>query len=389
MLIVKICLLDIGRMIKMELGSRWVNGKEMRRGYTTGSCAAAAAAAAAQMLFSREKLSSMKIHTPKGIELILPISNVQIEYGRVICSVKKDGGDDPDVTHGMDIFAQVKEIPNPEIVITGGQGIGVVTEPGLSVSVGEYAINPVPLEMIRSSCRKVIPAGKGIAVIIFTPQGETVAKKTFNPRLGITGGISIIGTSGIVEPMSEEALKQSIALELSMLAEKKYKKIIFVPGNYGRDFATQELQIRSVPIIKISNYIGDMLEEAVRLGFQEILLVGDLGKLIKVSAGIFHTHSRVADGRMEILSCYAALLGGDRHLVKKIFKGKTTTAGIQLIQEYHMEGIYDFIVQRVSQKAREHIYHEMGIGTVLFSRSIGLLSMDEKGQQLVKEFQNE
>lgn len=212
------------------------NGKKMRYGYTTGSCAAGAAKAGVKMLFAQREIREIEIDTPKGWELTLDIHDIDINNEFVCCSIVKDSGDDPDITKGIKIYARAERTKSKDIEITGGIGIGKVTKKGLAVPIGEYAINPVPMEMIREEVSRVLPKDRGVKVTIYCPEGVEIGKKTFNPKLGIVGGISIIGTTGIVEPMSEEAFKESLAIELSVLKEEKIKRVIFSPGNYGRDF---------------------------------------------------------------------------------------------------------------------------------------------------------
>ncbi|WP_297135414.1 cobalt-precorrin-5B (C(1))-methyltransferase CbiD, partial [Terrisporobacter sp.] len=231
----------------------YIDGKKYKRGYTTGSCAAAASKASVYMLLTKEKVDKVNIDTPKGIPLTLSVRNIEISDDYAICSIEKDGGDDIDATHKMNIFAKaelIDNLDNEDIIVTGGKGIGLVTKKGLSVEVGKHAINPVPMKMIKSEVRKIlkekedfIEKNKSIKITIFAPEGEEIAKKTFNPRLGIVGGISILGTTGIVEPMSEEGWKKSLSIELEMKRSQGLDKIILVPGNHGEEFIREHLKI--------------------------------------------------------------------------------------------------------------------------------------------------
>lgn len=367
----------------MKLGSRWVNGKEMRRGYTTGSCAAAAARAAVLMLFSGREMTQVEIDTPGGVRLELNVVDIRLDEKMAACSVRKDAGDDPDITHGLVVRAVARETAKG-ISIRGGEGVGTVTKPGLLVPVGEPAINPVPRRMILNEIEKALPHNKGVEVTISIPGGEEIAKKTFNPRLGIEGGLSILGTTGIVEPMSEEAWQESLRLELKTLAARGKHKVILVPGNYGEDFVSSRLELAGQPLVKFSNFAGCVLRAAVSLEFTEILLVGDLGKLIKVSAGIFQTHSSVADARMEIMAAYAALLGASREAVQTLMEMNTTSAALDFLEREGIRGVPGLAARRVSERASRYIDYKAQIGAVLFSRSKGLLAMDENAQQLIK-----
>lgn len=372
----------------MSLGSRWVNGREMRRGYTTGTCAAAAAKAAVEILFTGKILEEVDVTLPAGNSLKLKLYDIELQNGAITCAVKKDAGDDPDITDGILIYAKALKTKEG-IVVKGGKGVGRVTKRGLPVEVGSPAINPVPYKMILDETAKVLPWGEGVEITISVPEGEIIAQKTLNSRIGIEGGLSILGTTGIVEPMSEEAWKESLYLELKVLATRNTKKVILIFGNYGEDFVCKNLGLTDKPLIKMSNFVGYALKAAAELGFTKILLVGDLGKLIKVSAGIFQTHSSVADARMEIMAAYAGALGAEPQLIRRILELNTTTAAIELLENENIVGAYDFIASRVSRKAEEHIKDKAGIGTVLFANSKGLLAVDQYGRELLEEFNHE
>ncbi|MDE7218481.1 MAG: cobalt-precorrin-5B (C(1))-methyltransferase CbiD, partial [Oscillospiraceae bacterium] len=235
-------------------------GKKLRLGYTTGSCAAAAAKAAAYMLLTGRRLEQVELATPKGIRLTLPVQEIRMGEKEVSCAVEKDGGDDPDVTTGALIFAAVSRKEEPGIAIDGGEGVGRVTKAGLDQPVGAAAINSVPRRMIREGLEEIQSltgdAG-GLSVVISVPGGRELAKRTFNPRLGITGGISIIGTTGIVEPMSEQALVDTIRVELRQRRESGAEYVLLTPGNYGSDFIRDSLGIDPAIAVQTSNFIGD------------------------------------------------------------------------------------------------------------------------------------
>jgi cobalt-precorrin-5B (C1)-methyltransferase len=360
-----------------------LHGKKLRKGYTTGACAAAAAKAAVQMLVSGEPLGVVVIDTPAGVRLQLPVMDIQLTSDTVRCAVVKDGGDDPDVTTGLKIFAEVKLTTGSDIQITAGEGIGMVTLPGLKVAVGQPAINPVPRQMILKEVATVAPAGQGLYIILSVPGGAAVAERTFNPRLGIRGGISILGTTGIVNPMSEEAWKETIAVELGVLAAKGLKTLVFTFGNYGSNFAVTKLGIDSVYILKVSNFLGFMLEKAIEQNITNILLVGHIGKLVKVAAGIFHTHNRVADARRETLTAYAALEGAPRDIIQRLFSCTTTEAAVGIINAHNLTAIYQRIVTAVSQRCSEYTFHKIKLATLLFHGEETLLAGDKLAGELV------
>lgn len=371
--------------------SRYIlkDGKRLRYGYTTGSCATAASKAAAWMLLKNQPLHSVEIDTPKGWRLNLSIEDIEMSSGSVSCSVVKDGGDDPDVTHGLKIHSRVQWRSDGQIIIEGGPGVGRVTRRGLPVKVGMAAINPVPRRMIEEAVRSVIGPEGGADVLISVPSGEAVAQKTFNPRLGIVGGISILGTSGIVEPMSEEAYKESLAIELNLLVEEGIRSLVMVPGNYGRDLARDQLKIPPSYIFKFSNFIGYILDEAFDKNVERILLVGHVGKIIKVAGGIFHTHSRVADGRMEILTAYLALMGASPSELKKIITSNTTEEAVDLIYDMGYEKIFDTLAEKITEKCRQRTHHRIQLGTVIFSMERGILAKCSHAKNLLEGFQNE
>ena len=273
-------------------------GKRLRCGYTTGSCAAAAAKAAAIALLAGEAPARVEIGTPEGVRLDLPVEGCVLGQGFARCAVRKDAGDDIDATDGALVCAEVR-LGGEEIVVDGGEGVGRVTRAGLEQPVGAAAINRVPRLMIAHEVRGALEergCRAGAAVVISVPGGAEIAARTYNPRLGIEGGISILGTTGIVEPMSEKALVDTILLELDSLYAGGQRTAFLCPGNYGADFARDTLGLDLEKAVKCSNFIGEALDHAVFRGFDDILLVGHAGKLAKLAAGVMNTHSSVADG---------------------------------------------------------------------------------------------
>lgn len=361
-----------------------VNGRKFRKGYTTGSCAAAASKAAVTMLVTGSSLDNISIDTPAGVRLTLIVTDVVFSKESVSCSVLKDGGDDPDMTHGLKIFAEARFTKEQGISITTGVGIGIVTLPGLKVEVGKPAINPVPMKMILKEVQEVMEPGTGLEIKLSVPGGEEVAKKTYNPKLGILGGISILGTSGIVIPMSEEAWKDSIALELGVVAASGLEQVVFVFGNYGEDFAKKNYGIKTKEIVKISNFLGFVLEKAVEYKFEKIVLIGHLGKLVKVAAGIFQTHSRVADARMEIMAAYAALEGAPKEIIARIYDCKTTEAAAEIIKELGFKNVFNRIVVNASRRCSEYTFNKIKFGTVLFNEDNTLLALDDNSKEMLE-----
>ncbi len=364
---------------KMEVE---IAGKLYKKGYTTGSCAAAAAKAAVKMLLEQREVSFVEIETPAGIGLELKTEDCRFDQREASCAIRKDAGDDPDVTDGIYIYASVLWSEGKDVEVLGGRGVGVVTKPGLKVSVGQAAINPGPLEMIKKEVRKV--TDRGIAVTIFVPDGEKTAEKTFNPRLGIEGGISIIGTSGIVTPMSEEAWKESVLLEMKMKRAEGFRHICFVFGNMGERFAVEELGISKEKIVIISNFVGYAMDSAVQLGFQSVLLVGHMGKLVKVAAGNFHTHSRISDARMETLCAFSAMEGAGKETIAALYQCVTTDGAEEIIEKNGLCGVYKKVADRAEERLRQRVCGGVETGCVLFDNTLRLLAKSSCADSLIE-----
>lgn len=374
----------------------WKNQTKLRTGYTTGSCAAAAAKAAAHMLVSGEVIGEVSLMTPADIRLYLEVEDIVKEKNYVSCAIRKDSGDDPDVTNGILVYARVTfaqdDVVKSKVILEAGEGIGRVTQKGLEQSIGDPAINLVPRRMIREAVEEELQkAGidRGVRVMIWVPDGAEIAKKTFNPKLGIEGGISILGTTGIVEPMSEKALTDTIFVEMKVRRENGMDYCYVVPGNYGSDFLHDTLGYQEDAAVKCSNYVGEVIDDAVRLQMKGILLVGHVGKFIKLAAGIMNTHSRQADGRMEILAAHAAMAGGSRELICQLMECITTTAALELLEK---EGILKEVMSTVMIKIEEHLKHRAGdgleIGAVMFSKEMGILGKTSDADRLTQQIQS-
>lgn len=363
----------------------------LRYGWTTGSCAAAAAKAAAQMLFTGEEIRQVRLMTPKGIDLWLDVESITRIPDCVRCAVRKYSGDDPDVTDGLLIFTEVEkkegaDLQEPRILLDGGAGVGRVTKPGLEQQIGEAAINKVPRRMITEEvaavCREHGYSGE-ISVTISIPDGEETAEKTFNPRLGIMGGLSILGTSGIVEPMSEKALTDTIYLEMKIRRETGHPWCYVVPGNYGMDFLTEDLGVDPDLAVKCSNYVGEAIDDAKLLGMKGILLIGHVGKFVKLAAGVMNTHSRQADCRMEVLASHAAMAGAGTETVKRIMSCLNTTEAVQILKdEKLLDEVMDTVMERIGFYLTQRAGDGMEIGAVMFSGEEGILCQTPNAQKL-------
>lgn len=354
--------------------------KRLREGYTTGMCAAAAAKAAALLLFRGEAPPAVTVVTPAGRELELPVAVAVRGEEWARCGVVKDAGDDPDVTDGLTIFAEARPAP-AGIVLRGGEGVGVVTRPGLPVPVGEPAINPVPRRLILREVAAVLPPGRGAEVTISVPGGAEVAARTFNPRLGIVGGISILGTTGVVKPMSEEAYRESLGCAVDVAVAEGRRELVFVPGRTGEKLAVQ-LGFPVEVVLQISNFVGYMLERAAAAGARAVLLLGHLGKLLKVAGGIFHTHSRVADARGEILAALAAAEGAPPPLVARLLGTSTVEEAVPLLRAAGLERVFAAAAARASRRAEDFVRGKLRVGTVLLGRDGEVLGYDAGAREI-------
>jgi cobalt-precorrin-5B (C1)-methyltransferase len=374
---------------------RIVEGKKLRYGYTTGTCAAAAAKAAAAVVISGDlgAGASVEILTPRGSRLVLSPEDIRLEGdgSMASCAIQKDAGDDPDITHGIMVRAEVKKNRSPRIVIRGGPGVGRVTKPGLDPPVGAPAINRTPLRMIRENLRELrekYAYQGGFTVTISIPGGEALARRTFNPKLGIVGGLSILGTSGVVEPKSDDGFIGAIRAEFSVLRAGGEHKVLITPGNYGRDFLkTQPGLVKSVPVA-CGNYIGESLDMAAEFGFKYLLLVGHIGKLIKLATGNFNTHSKYGDPRLEIFAAYAGLAGAPRDLIQGIFDSPTTEEVLRIVGGGKL---WEDMKGKILTKIQEQLDYRSGgkikTGAVLFSVTRGLLGTTASGEELLEQWE--
>lgn len=368
------------------------NQKKLRFGYTTGSCATGAARGAARLLLGEDEISEVELMTPKGILLHLEILDRKRSENAASCAVRKDAGDDPDTTNGILVYAKVEKFlirsdMEDRIVIDGGIGVGRVTKPGLSQKVGEAAINPVPRAMILQAVEEIADQYHyegGLKVTISVPEGEKIARKTFNPRLGIVGGISILGTSGIVEPMSEKALIDSIRVEMTQHAAMGEQYMLVTPGNYGADYLREHMELPFEKNIKCSNYVGETIDMAVDMGVKGILFISHIGKFVKVAAGIMNTHSHSADARMEVLCSNAIRAGGDLACARSILQCNTTDEALRVLDENHiLKETMKEITDRIQFYLDHRSYQQILLGAVIFSNEYGYLGQTANAAELI------
>ena len=331
----------------------------LREGFTTGSCAAAAALACC--LWMRDGVC------PARVSIVVPAGRTYapeiVPHAPYVCGVIKDSGDDPDITKGMEIIAKVELLDGDgDIKFVGGEGVGTVTEPGLKVGVGEPAINPVPRSMIEKSVRSVF-GDRAARVIVSIPGGREIARRTFNPRLGIKDGLSVLGTTGIVRPMSAEALRDSLYVELKMRVSQGKDPILFTFGNQGEK--ALQPHFPDVCVVQVSNEIGFMLDSARDLGVKHLIIGGHPGKLAKIAAGVMQTHSHTADGRREAIVTQLAFMSAPMELMKAVYAGVTTDVAVKLIDEAGLNEVWDHVAEAARRYCLERVRHEMKIDVVV------------------------
>lgn len=384
--------------------------KVLRGGYTTGACVAAGAKAAALYLLGGLVDDVVEITALDGTRLTIPVKKIerladsQLPDGESVvrAEIVKDAGDDPDITNGTSVFVsltmvasdsleqELKAVPGrsvryENILFEAGEGIGHATKPGLSLSVGEPAINPGPRKLVYNSLLDVFGYPKPCKVRIDIPAGSELAKKTLNPVLGIEGGISVIGTTGVLRPMSEEAFKESLVPQIKVARAAGFTTQIFVPGKIGERIAAS-WGLPEEAMVQTSNFIGYMLEAAADIGLERILLFGHIGKLAKVAAGVFHTHNRVGDARLEVLAAYSGAMGMPREGMERILTAVTTEEALPVIAEYGLEGVYERIAARASYRAERLIFNKVRVGTVLVTLQGELLGMDDTAREIGGDF---
>jgi cobalt-precorrin-5B (C1)-methyltransferase len=375
----------------------------LRYGYTTGSCATGATLAAVQGLLAGEIPDKVELLTPAGITLNLEILEKSLTKDSASCAVRKDAGDDPDVTHGCLVFACIKpgnvvaeftrpgnvvaeftrpgnvaaEFTRPEeqILIEGGDGVGIVTRPGLRVSPGQAAINPVPRAMIKEAVAPLLKRWNGLKVIISVPGGEALAKKTFNPRLGILGGISIIGTTGIVRPMSQEALKDSLTACLDVARALGYETVVLVPGNLGEGACRRHFNLPQEQVVQIGNFLGFMLNEAVKRHFRRIILAGHPGKLAKLLRGDLDTHSLKSAPAMDIINKVLKEEGLEEETLRVLENLPTVEGILQELKSRDRLKLMNCVADRIEIKASTLVQEKSEMGVILFNMEMGIAGL--------------
>ena len=353
----------------------------LKYGITTGATAAAAAKAAV-IAALKEPVDRVVIPTPIGLRFEVPVkSSRKLAKDNAEAIVVKDAGEDIDVTDKMEITATIKLTDDGKVTIKSGVGVGKVTKAGLQVPIGEGAINPVPKSMITEAVKEVLPAGRGVEVLISAPEGAEIAKKTMNAKLGITGGVSILGTTGVVKPLSLEACRRSLVPQIDVAIAKGYKRILFVPGNIGERIAKQQFNVPEDAIVQTGDFVGYMLDKAVEKGVKEIIVLGHSGKLVKLAANIFNTHHKVGDARNEVIASYAGGIGADTKTINELLAANTSDEASEILRQANLlEPTYNRIATRVHQRVSDRVENKIKISVVIVSMDGKVLGMDENAR---------
>ncbi|MGE5533512.1 MAG: cobalt-precorrin-5B (C(1))-methyltransferase CbiD, partial [Bacillota bacterium] len=353
----------------------------LKYGLTTGATAAAAAKAAVVAAI-KESVDRVVIPTPIGLRFEVPIKSsrkLATDAGEAIAV--KDAGQDIDVTDKMEITATVKLTNDGKISIKSGEGIGKVTKPGLQVPIGEGAINPVPKSMITEAVKEVLPEGKGVDILISAPEGANIAKKTMNAKLGIVGGVSILGTTGVVKPLSLEACRRSLVPQIDVAMARGYKRILFVPGNIGERIAKQQFGVPEDAIVQTGDFVGYMLDKAVEKGIKEIIVLGHSGKLVKLAANLFNTHHKVGDARNEVIASYAGAVGADTKTINELLVANTSDEASEILRQANLlEATYTRIAARVNQRITDRVENKIKISVIIVSMDGKVLGMDQNAR---------
>ncbi len=359
--------------------------KKLRKGYTTGTCAAAAAKAVVEMLITGKNVTRVEVSLPRGGSAFFNPVEQRLGKDETSCGVIKDAGDDPDVTDGMVIYARTRLIESEigEIKILAGDGIGTVTKPGLSVPIGQPAINPIPRQMIEENVRNILPKGLGVEITIFAPEGREKAKQTLNKKLGVVGGISILGTTGIVRPMSLDGLKRSLLPQVDIAIALGHKTIVLVPGNMGAKIAQEKLNFSEDAIVQMSNFVGDMLDYCMDKEIEKILILGHIGKIAKIAAGYFDTHSSKTDSPIEILKRLVRKATRDTTPVMFMLKVNTADEAAVGLSKLKYSQVLNKIAKEASMQAMEYVSNRIYIGTAVTVLTGDIVGIDENAKKIM------
>jgi len=343
---------------------------KLRTGFTTGSCAAAASRAALLAIKGQEKIESVGIRIPRGDRIDIRIEGCDFGESRARCSVIKDGGDDPDVTHGAEIIVDLELTESRgRIEIDGGQGVGIVTKPGLGLEIGKAAINPVPKKMIAENLREIgrdVLERNGIRVVVSVPRGKELAPKTDNPRLGIVGGISILGTSGIVVPFSTASYAASIRQNLDVAVAAGDRTVVLTTGGRSEEFSKKIVDMREHCFVQMGDFSGYTIRQCAKKGIERAYVVGFIGKLAKMAAGVKQTHVKGSKVDMRFLSDLAARCGAEQSVSRQILEANTARHVSEIVKESNIGGFFQLVCDNVYRHMRSLSEGGVAIKVILF-----------------------
>ena len=354
----------------------------LRTGFTTGACAAAAAKAAARVLITGVPLQAIETTLPNRDKVTFSLHRCELHGARALCSVVKDAGDDPDCTHGAEIVAEVEGAPQPGVEIRGGAGIATVTKPGLGLEVGAPAVNPVPRRNITEMVQEELEGSAlaGAVVTLHVPGGEEMAKKTTNARLGLLGGISILGTTGIVKPYSTAAYRASVVQAIDVARERGIAILVLTTGGKSEAYAMKLFP--SLPedaFIQVGDFVGTGVKHCARRGAERAVIVGMIGKLSKMADGKMMTHAAGSEVNMDLLAGIASELGASASVQQEIRAANTARHVLEVCAREGLTGLAARICRRVVNVAREHAGGSLSVEACLVDFDGTLLGRDDGG----------
>jgi len=358
------------------------NKTKLRTGFTTGSCATASSKAGILAIINQENIERIEIILPKRSKLDIQINSCEFTNNSAKCSVIKDGGDDPDVTHGAEIIVDV-ELTDVvgEIEIDGGEGVGRVTKPGLGLEIGSAAINPTPKKMILENIREVakeLLEKKGIKITVSVPKGKELGPKTDNPRIGIVGGISILGTSGIVIPYSTASFAAAIRQQISVVNTMNDDSVVLTTGGRSEDFAREIIDLPDHSFIQMGDFSGYTIKQCAKQGLKKAYVAGFIGKLAKMAAGVKQTHVKGGKVDMKFLSELAKRCNANGDTISKILGANTARNVQEIIIEDKVDGFFDEITKETCNQMRQHSDEKIPVEVILFDFDGKVLSRDKK-----------
>ena len=355
---------------------------KLRTGFTTGTCATASSKAAALAIINQKTISSVDVLLPKRDRINIKINSCEFTKNNARCSVIKDGGDDPDVTHGAEIFVDLSLTNNVgTIEIDGGNGVGRVTKPGLGLEIDSAAINPTPKKMILENIQEIaeeILKENGIKIIISVPKGKELATKTDNPRIGILNGISILGTSGIVIPYSTASFAAAIRLQIDVVSSMNDEEVVLTTGGRSEDFAREIIKLPDHSFIQMGDFSGYTIQQCAKKSLKKAYVAGFIGKLAKMAAGVKQTHVKGGKVDMKFLSELAKRCNADSETIRKILGANTARNVQEIIMEDGVNGFFDEITKEVCNQMRQHSEEKIPVEVILFDFDGKVLSRDKK-----------